>query len=134
MADKSILFVEDNEVLQSILARVLEQRGYRVTVAASAYESRDLFRAGLAVDLVIVDLSIPGRNDPDVIREVREMARGIPVLYISGYSKAEAHRRFDFPAEAAFLAKPFMNKQLLATVEALLQGTPATALNHSLPR
>lgn len=120
MHDATILLMEDHDALRRALAAGLQRAGFVVHQAASADQALQFFESGTAIDLVIADLVVPGRENDLLIARLRRAAAGMPVLYVSGYPRCHAVGLFDFPAEAAFLAKPFDLPQLLAAIEELM--------------
>ena len=84
---KVILCVDDNEQSLSIRKFMLETRGYRVLAAASGREAIEMFQEAGTVDLVITDLLMPEMDGAEVIRVLKELAPGLPMILISGKVK-----------------------------------------------
>jgi CheY-like chemotaxis protein len=108
----SVLVVEDDDSIRSLVRGVLEQAGYTVRVAAAAEEAL----AGAGADLLITDMLMPGLNGRELAERILARAPGTRVLYISGYTGDEV----PLAAGARFLAKPFTPNELLEQVRALL--------------
>ncbi|MBV9913953.1 MAG: response regulator, partial [Sinobacteraceae bacterium] len=68
--DPHILVVDDDERLRALLQKYLSQNGFRVTTATGAEEARALMK-GMAFDLLIVDVMMPGESGLDLTRSVR---------------------------------------------------------------
>jgi signal transduction histidine kinase/CheY-like chemotaxis protein len=103
-----ILVVDDERVVRDLLAQMLRERGYDVSVAGSAREARALQRSW---DLLITDVVMPETDGVKLARQID--ARH--VLFISGYDQeALVH------ADAFFLQKPFSRDDLAQTVRTLL--------------
>ena len=66
---------------------MLETRGYRVLAAASGREAIEMFQQAGTVDLVITDLLMPEMDGAEVIRVLKELAPGVPMILISGKVK-----------------------------------------------
>jgi two-component system, cell cycle sensor histidine kinase and response regulator CckA len=122
----TILLVEDEEAVRSFAARALRMRGYNVLEAGGGEEALDIVRSGQAqIDLVITDVVMPNMDGPTLVRHVKGLKPGMPVIFMSGYAE-EAFRRNDEKAEDLhFLPKPFGLKQLAAKVKEVLSGQPA---------
>ncbi|HTD91254.1 MAG TPA: ATP-binding protein, partial [Burkholderiales bacterium] len=80
-----VLYIDDDELLVSIVTRMLGRRGYRVSAHTDQLEALDLLRADpAAFDLVLTDYNMPGMSGLDVAREVRSMRATLPVMVTSG--------------------------------------------------
>jgi DNA-binding response OmpR family regulator len=102
---------------------MLQRAGYQVLTTAGAQETLNLLqeRPDLSPDLVLMDFVLPDMNGVELVRRLRELRPGLPVLYFSAYSEHEELR----PALARgvpYLAKPFTTAQLNARVRQLLDG------------
>ena len=107
---EKVLVVDDEKVVRELLAQMLREQGYTVSVAGSAREARAL---GGRWDVLVTDVVMP---ETDGVRLAREIdARH--VLFISGYDQEAL-----VSAEASFLQKPFSRDDLARTVRALLDG------------
>ncbi len=122
---ESILVVDDNEHLRTIIARVLRGAGYRVHEAANGEAALALL-ARETVDLLLADVIMPGGMMGD------ELARRLPfsrtrVILTSAYpAQFDSHR---WTAEGGeYLGKPFTTEQLLRTVRKALEPSPGADL------
>ena len=117
---ETILVVEDDASVRTLVIRVLRRRGFAVLEAEDGREALDVIRGGAGrIDLLISDVMLPAISAPRLIEQVRKHAPDLPILLISGYS-AE-----DVPAEPGtpYLAKPFTPAQLVRRVREVLDGT-----------
>jgi two-component system, cell cycle sensor histidine kinase and response regulator CckA len=115
---RTILVVDDEDVVRSLVARTLMEAGYRVLQASHGGAAIGQLELGAnAVDLVICDLVMPVLGGKEIAEWMREHCPAIPLVFISGYPRAylEAHNLFD-PA-VAMLRKPFLPSRLLEAVE-----------------
>jgi PAS domain S-box-containing protein len=111
-----LLVVEDDAAVRSIIVRVLTQAGYDVSDAPDAARGRELARAMPRVDLLVTDVIMPGTDGVALARDLIALLPGLPVLFVSGYSKGI--RPGEMPG--AFLQKPFTPDALLGAVRAAL--------------
>ena len=112
-----ILFVEGDEAVRKLLSRVLETAGYTV-FACSAREAAQKFR-GVSPDLVLLDLTQPEGESGQALDEMAGGDALVPVIVTTactGQPKESLKRKV-----AAFMEKPLDPKQLLQTIENLLQ-------------
>ena len=85
-----ILYVDDEEALVLLLERFLVRCGYDVTGETDPVKALALFRADPdAFDAVVTDLSMPGMSGFDLVREIRAIRSGVPIILASGYVTAE---------------------------------------------
>lgn len=122
-----ILVVEDEEHLATGIKFNLEAEGYEVTHAAEGGTALELFDAeSPGIDLVILDLMLPGMSGYTVCERIREHGFQIPVLMLSARTLAEDRTRgFDVGADQ-YLTKPFELDELLSRVNRLLQTAGTT--------
>ena len=111
---ETILVVEDEEPLRSLIRRLLERGGYRVLEAADGDEAVTLARTGqVLIDLLLTDVMLPHRNGVDVAEAVRAAYPNVRILFMSGYGE-------NTPAGSARLEKPFGPLKLATSVRELL--------------
>ena len=117
-----ILFVEDEDAVRSVAAKLLRARGYEVMEAASGEEALDLAEAHAGqIDLMISDVVMPGMQGPELLKAAREYLGGAPVMFISGYAEAEFSNLLEGETNVSFLAKPIDIKTLAERVKQELQ-------------
>jgi DNA-binding response OmpR family regulator len=120
-----VLVVDDDPAIRELLSAYLSDNDIRVTVAACG---QDMARAleSFAIDLVILDLRMPGEDGVQIARELRTRSN-LPIFIVSG-KRDEADRVMALELGADdYLTKPFSNRELLARVRALLRRAGATA-------
>lgn len=115
-AGELILLVDDEPNIRSFASQLMERRGYRVLTAADGDEAIAQFgpRASEVV-LVITDLLMPGTDGRAVIRAIRRIAPGVPVIAMSGLDVHEPDAD-----DVIHLMKPFTANQLDAAVHRAL--------------
>ena len=120
-----ILVVDDNAAARRSLAELLTRGGYEVIQAADGFEAT-LVRWDAAVDLVILDLFMPGKDGIETIRELRKLSPGIPVIAMSGGWSYQPELSLLKAAQhlGAFLSieKPYTAAVMLATVRQALDA------------
>ena len=115
----SVLVVDDDEQIRVVIRQLLECEGYRVLLASDAGEGRALVRSE-SVDLVLLDLKLPGASGVDVIREIRARNKALPVVIITGYPDSDLMHQAMAYSPLLVLAKPFDANTLLTTVRSAL--------------
>ncbi|MGV1098595.1 ATP-binding protein [Thiovibrio sp. JS02] len=122
-----ILVMDDDEMIRAITRDVLEHLGYTVILAADGRETLRLYRAhleaGTPIDLVIMDLTIPGgMGGKEAIRELLAFAPHAKVIVASGYSNDPVMSNYREYGFAAMLSKPFNVGDLSMEIDRVLAG------------
>ena len=114
-----ILIVEDDDLINNMIKEALEQVGYTCLQAFSGTEGLLLFKTE-KVDLVILDLMLPGKTGEELIKELKAL-RNIPVIIVS--AKDGIDSKVDLLRNGAddYLTKPFDIRELEARVEVHLR-------------
>lgn len=111
----TILIVDDEPNYQIVLAELLKDEGYEVFTADSG-------KAGLPIvystdlDMVISDMKMPGMDGIEFLAKIKEFNRELPVILITAYAEVEKAVEAMRLGAFTYLAKPFSNQQLLASV------------------
>ncbi len=114
---KQVLIAEDDDHMRDALQELLSSAGYRVITAEDGLEALDWI-SRVTVDLIIVDILMPGLGGPELIKRLRESQwAAIPILILSGYADLTRYR--DLPVNGVQL-KPFKLAELLGKVEQLI--------------
>jgi two-component system cell cycle sensor histidine kinase/response regulator CckA len=121
--DRAVLVVDDEEMVRSVVARGLERCGCDVRTASSGPEAIEfLGRDPTAVQIVILDLSMPGMSGHEVLPKLLALNPSLDVFLTSGYAQADALRLFEGMRVAGFIQKPFTIQRFLKTLGAALQS------------
>ena len=113
-----ILLVDDDAEIREIARVFLEKEGYRVEEAASGEEALLLFHDG--IDLVILDIMMPGMSGYQVCRQLRRCSN-VPILYLTAKSADEDVVTGISAGGDGYLVKPFSSTQLVTQVKALMR-------------
>jgi PAS domain S-box-containing protein len=118
---ESILLVDDEPAIRKSSSLILEDSGYKIHTAANGEEALDFFKEHPAqVDLVILDLGMPGMGGRKCLDELLAIDPTLKILVASGYSAdGRIQDTLDHGA-SAFIAKPFRRNDLLKAVRRLL--------------
>ena len=116
----SVLVVDDEPAVRAIATRILERGGLRVLQAAGGADAIELIERHGPPELVLTDLMMPGMGGAELARRIKERWPALPVIFMSGYSAEELHRRGAFDAEEDLIQKPFTPGGLVAVVGAAL--------------
>ncbi|OOF60071.1 two-component system response regulator ArcA [Rodentibacter myodis] len=121
MAAPQILIVEDEAVTRSTLKGIFEGEGYSVLEAQDGTEMHQLLNAN-TVDLVVMDINLPGKNGLLLARELREYAN-LPLIFLTGRdNEVDKILGLEIGADD-YLTKPFNPRELTIRARNLLHRT-----------
>jgi len=127
---RRILVVEDDFSTRHLLGVILNARGYEVALASDAEEGLRILREG-KVNLILLDLLLPGASGIDFLRSRRQLDRTMqaPVIVVSAVQEIDALRpQLRELGASDAVRKPFNMEQLLASVEKhVRKGRPRAA-------
>lgn len=119
MIQPTIVLVEDDPPLRTLTTRALQENGYTVRPASSAPEMWLALEQG-PVDLILLDIMLPGTSGIDLCRAIRAKSE-VPIIFISAKG-SETDRVVGLELGADdYLAKPFGTRELIARVRAVLR-------------
>jgi DNA-binding response OmpR family regulator len=125
----TVLVVEDEEHLRYTLAYNLRKAGYLVEVAATGPEALDRFGYS-AIDLVLLDVMLPGLNGLDVCRQIRASST-VPILMLTARTdEIDVVVGLELGADD-YIAKPFRLRELLARIAAALRRADISRRSHA---
>jgi CheY-like chemotaxis protein len=116
----TILVVDDEQTVLNMAKAGLERRGYRVVTASSGPAAIGTLGENTPVDLVLLDMSMPGMSGQEVLPRLWALRPGLRIVVSSGYSESECREMFRKDRIAGFLQKPYTARQLADTVNTAL--------------
>ncbi len=125
MSAQTIILVEDDPGLRTLIARLLQENGFLVRTAATGAEMWIALENGPTASLVILDVMLPGTNGIDLCRQIRRTS-DIPIIFISARGGDEDRILGLELGADDFLAKPFQPRELVARARAILRRGPMT--------
>lgn len=121
--DGHILIVDDDAQIRQLAGKFLREHGYRVTTARDGREMRQALTAA-SIDLVILDIMLPGGNGLELCKEIRSRS-ALPVIMLTARG-SETDRIVGLEIGADdYVAKPFNPRELLARINAVLRRARA---------
>jgi len=117
-----ILLVDDDELIRLSIGPLLTALGHEVHIAEGGQEALDRLRAGLEVDLVILDMNMPGLNGAQTLARLLELRPGQTVLMATGYSDESIAPLLEGRPNVFSLRKPFNLREIetrLSTIPGL---------------
>ena len=126
---ETVLVVDDEEMILQLTRRMLERSGYTVVTVADGPSAVAIIQGNpAAVDLVLLDMTMPGMTGDQVLWELRQRGCTAPILISSGYSLGGSVQELVREPGGAdgFLPKPYTIQQLSEAVRAALAGARAS--------
>lgn len=127
----NILVVDDEEILQDVLGLLLRKEGFRPLAAKSGEDALVLYEKE-PVELVLLDLMLPGMSGLEVLKQIRQRDPDQVVIVITAYSSIEG--AIEAMREGAFhyIPKPFKNEEVLLTIRKGLEQRRLQSENRVL--
>lgn len=121
-----VLVVDDESSIREMLSKTLAMAEYEVDTAPDAVSALDMLRLSQAnYNLLIADLKMPGMDGLTMIRQVKQLRSGLPVIIITGFSTESCAIEAVNLGVSAYLTKPFAIPQVLAAAAKAMGVTAA---------
>jgi PAS domain S-box-containing protein len=119
----TVLLVEDEFPLRQAVGKMLRRRGLNVFEAGDGFSAISLLRANAGkIDLIVLDLTIPGASSSEVVAEAAQIRPDIRVIVTSAYSQEMTKGTMSVPQVRSFIRKPFELGDLVKTLEKTLSA------------
>lgn len=127
MAGPTILVVEDEDQVRTLIVRLLEKRGYRVLQAENGRQALTIGSQHIHdLALVVTDLVMPEMGGAPLLRELRNLRSALPALCMTGYTHDEVVS-IDGLEGVSLIEKPFTPTAFLERVDALISGAASSS-------
>jgi PAS domain S-box-containing protein len=118
---KTVLLVEDDEMMRKLTRQLLEQQGYNVMEASDGRSALDLLESDHAsIDLVLTDVVMRGMSGPELVLQLSETRPNLKFVYMSGYTGELIAEHDVMKSGVMLLEKPFSRSVLLTTLQRAL--------------
>ena len=128
MSKPVILVVEDDAAIRRGLVDSLEYSGYAVIECGDGIEAQRILQ-GTALDLVLLDVVLPGKNGFEILPELRQQRPRLPVIMVTARGSEEDRVKGLRGGADDYVVKPFSSSELLARVEAVLRRSAERPLD-----
>ncbi len=119
-SEGTVLLAEDEEAIRTITALALSKSGFEVLTAADGEEALKIFESNQdLIGCALVDKVMPGLNGPELIKALRALKPGLPVILCSGYSDSGSGT--DAAADG-FLQKPYRTAEAVELIRKVMKG------------
>ncbi len=127
----SILVIDDDDRVRSLLSSILLLAGHRVIEASDGESGLKYFEKGEWIDLVMTDLGMPLKNGWEVAKWVKTNTTGIPVILITGWGANLDEAKIKESGVDLIIEKPFDVKKIFETVNYFRAIVQSSALPQS---
>ena len=119
----AVLIVEDEDVLRQAVGKMLRKNGFEVFEAADGSSAIDVLRSNRGkIDVILLDMTIPGASSREVVEEAANVRPDIRVILTSAYSQEMFSHATSIPQIRNFIRKPFQLVNLLNTLRNTLSS------------
>ena len=121
MAAKTVLFVDDEEIVLGVGKQMLEKLGFSVLTAKNGIEALDVYKINQNdIDFVVLDMIMPEMGAADTYVELQSINPAVKVLLSSGYGADHQTRALLSLGCSGFIQKPFSMQSLSEKIEEIL--------------
>jgi len=125
---QTVLVVDDEQDLRSLVANVLTEYGYKVVTASSGAKAVALIeKMETPPDLMLTDVVMPGMSGPMLADQLLAKFSGARVLFMSGFDERQVVQRYVVEKGFTLITKPFQLHNLCAAVKKAIESTPLPA-------
>ncbi len=129
---RTVLVIDDEDNMRWVLERALGKAGYAVLTASRGSQGLELFSLN-PVDLVLVDLKMPGMDGLAVLRQIRQVSADVPILLFTAYATVPTAVEAMRIGASDYLRKPFDLEDVLAKVHHHLAAARDPCLHDEAP-
>jgi DNA-binding NtrC family response regulator len=121
--EATLLIVEDEDSIRKAVAKMLRETGFEVFEAADGSSAIELLRAnGGKIDVVLLDMTLPGASSPEIVAEALKARPDIRVILTSAYSQETIAGGMGAQQIRSFIRKPFQIQDLVKTLRNVLSS------------
>lgn len=113
---EKILVVDDEENIRKSLKMILEYEGYQMLEAPDGEEAMDIIEETVGLDLILLDIKLPGRDGLDVLKDIRSKPYTPEVIMISGHGTIQTAVEATKLGAFDFLEKPLHRERVLLSI------------------
>ncbi|MBM3853366.1 MAG: response regulator, partial [Verrucomicrobia bacterium] len=123
---ESVLIVDDEEAIRSLLEKALRWKGYQTTTATNGLEAIELLADPTRrIDAMLLDINMPGATGPQVLKVARVTRPDAGVLVISGHLTPATRAEFEKLGHRDFVQKPYKLEEIGRRLREVLDRSPA---------
>ena len=118
----TILVVEDEKNMITLLRKVLTRHGYKILTASDGETAVDMYHHNKeAIDVVLLDLGLPKMSGREVLRKIKNENPDVEVIIASGYLEPELKSEIDQAGVKYFVPKPYRPDEVVQALQSLVE-------------
>jgi PAS domain S-box-containing protein len=121
-AGETVLVVEDEAMVRSLVLDVLEELGYRALEAADGPSGLDILRTRQRIDLLVTDIGLPGLNGRQLADAARVLRPDLKILFMTGYAENAAITKGFLDPGMEIITKPFPLETLSTRIRGMIES------------
>lgn len=129
-----ILLVDDDDKFRSSLAQRLALRGYETIDVNNGEEAIKIARNDLEIEVIVLDLKMPGMTGDEVLQEIRIFRPAVQVIMLTGYGSVKSAMDSARMDAFAYLAKPCDFEELVLNIEEAREAGVHAMARHEVPQ
>lgn len=126
----TILLVDDEESILTVLKNLLTLRGHTAVPATNIEQALSLFQSDTTFDAILTDIRMPGQTGLDLLAKIRESEPELPVLVMTGYGEYQIAVEALRKGATDYLEKPFSADELFSALERSLESHRLRRMNR----
>jgi signal transduction histidine kinase len=115
-----ILLVEDDACTIQYLTKILQQAGLKLIVARSGRETESFFKKLSAIDLVLLDMSLPDINGLDLVKKIKSIRNDIPIIVQTALTVDDDGKQFLNAGCDGYITKPYKRDEILNAINSFI--------------
>ncbi len=117
---EKIIIVDDSASVRGFLEDLLKEEGYRAVCVSDADSALNFLRSNV-VDLMLLDIKMPGRSGIELLKQVKLLYSDLQVIMMTGYASLDSAREAILAGAADYIFKPFRNEEILLSISSALE-------------
>lgn len=117
-----ILIVEDDNCTIQYLTKILEQGGFKISVAHDRKEAEKVFQKLSEIDLVLLDMSLPDVSGLDLAKQIKIIRHDIPIIAQTALTVDDNGKQFLEAGCDGYITKPYRREQVLAAINSYISA------------
>ena len=118
-----VLFIEDEESLRSVVAKMLRKKNFEVIEAADGTMGIEMLKSASGIGVVLLDVTLPGISGCELFDELQRIQPGVKVILSTAYSRETAMTEFGGRDIWDFIRKPYQTEELVALLQRATRGS-----------
>lgn len=119
---RTILVIDDEDMLRLLLTEMLTDSGYKVLVASNGLEAIEIYKNQKnGIDLVISDIGMPKMGGEETFKQLKLLNKDVKLIFVSGFLEIEKKIELENLGICGFVQKPFQAHQLLNLIQQILK-------------